>query len=215
LNEAVEVEPETGTPQGAVVSPLLANIYLNPLDHLMAARGWEMVRYADDFVILCRTQAEAKEALREVEQWTQGAELILHPTKTRIVNAADDGFDFLGYHFERGKHWPRKKSLQKLKETIRVETRRNNGQSLTRIIERVNRTLRGWYEYFKHSNRWTFKPLDKWIRMRLRSILRRRLGKRGRGRGSDHQRWPNAYFDALGLFNLEAAHARDCQSLQR
>lgn len=215
LTEPVSDEPETGTPQGAVVSPLLANIYLSPLDHLMAERSREMVRYADDLVILCGTQAEAEEALREVEQWTQTNGLALHPTKTRIVNAAEDGFDFLGYHFERGKHWPRKKSLQKLKETIRVETRRNNGESLARIIERVNRTLRGWYEYFKHSNRWTFKPLDKWIRMRLRSILRRRAGKRGRGRGSDHQRWPNAYFDALGLFNLEAAHARECQSSQR
>jgi RNA-directed DNA polymerase len=215
LNEPVAVEPETGTPQGAVVSPLLANIYLNPLDHRMAAQGREMVRYADDFVILCRTEAEAREALREVEQWTQAAGLTLHPSKTRIVHAVREGFDFLGYHFERGQHWPRKKSLQKLKETIRVETRRNNGKSLAQIIERVNRTLRGWYEYFKHSNRWTFKPLMSWIRMRLRSILRRRAGKRGRGRGSDHQRWDNAYFDALGLFNLEAAYARDCQSLQR
>lgn len=215
LNEPVAVEPDTGTPQGAVVSPLLANIYLNPLDHLLAERGREMVRYADDFVILCRSEAEAEEALREVEQWTQTAGLTLHPVKTRIVNAAAGSFDFLGYHFERGQHWPRKKSLQKLKETIRIQTRRNNGESLARIIERVNRTLRGWYEYFKHSNRWTFKPLDQWIRMRLRSILRRRAGKRGRGRGSDHQRWRNAYFDALGLFNLEAAQARDCQSLQR
>ncbi len=215
LNEPVAVEPATGTPQGAVVSPLLANVYLNPLDHLMAARGRELVRYADDFVILCRTEAEANEALREVEQWTQAAGLTLHPTKTRIVHAVTDGFDFLGYHFERGQHWPRKKSLQKLKETIRNLTRRNNGHSLAQIIERVNRTLRGWYEYFKHSNRWTFKAVDGWIRMRLRSILRRRAGKRGRGRGSDHQRWNNAYFDALGLFNLEAAHARDRQSLQR
>lgn len=215
LHEPVAVEPETGTPQGAVVSPLLANIYLNPFDHLMAAQGREMVRYADDFVILCRTEAEAKEALREVEQWTQAAGLTLHPTKTRIVHAVTDGFDFLGYHFERGQHWPRKKSLQKLKETIRSLTRRNNGKSLAQIIERVNRALRGWYEYFKHSNRWTFKPLDSWIRMRLRSILRRRAGQRGRGRGSDHHRWKNAYFDALGLFNLEAAYARDCQSLQR
>jgi len=215
MREPVAVEPETGTPQGAVISPLLANIYLNPLDHLMAARGWEMVRYADDFVILCRSEAAAKEALREVEQWTQGAGLTLHPTKTRIVNAAESGFDFLGYHFERGQKWPRQKSLQKFKETIRVQTGRNNGESFARIIARVNRTLRGWYEYFKHSHRWTFKPLDKWIRMRLRSILRRRAGKRGRGRGSDHQRWPNAYFDALGLFNLEAAHARECQSLPR
>jgi len=216
LNEPVAVEPETGTPQGAVVSPLLANIYLNPLDQLMAARGREMVRYADDFVILCRSEAEAKEALDEVQQWTQAAGLTLHPTKTRIVNASQDGgFDFLGYHFERGKHWPRKKSLQKLKETIRIKTQRNNGQSLARIIGEVNKTLRGWYEYFKHSHRWTFKPLDSWIRMRLRSILRRRAGKRGPGRGHDHQRWTNVFFDALGLFNLEATHARHCQSLQR
>ena len=119
----------------------------------LAAQGREMVRYADDFVILCRTEAEAQEALREVEQWTQSAGLTLHPTKTRIVNAVTDGFDFLGYHFERGKRWPRKKSLQKLKETIRSLTRRNNGHSLAQIIERVNRALRGWYEYFKHSQR--------------------------------------------------------------
>ena len=215
LHEPVAVEPETGTPQGAVVSPLLANIYLNPLDHLLAAQGRELVRYADDFVILCRTEAEAQEALREVEQWTQSAGLTLHPTKTRLVHAVTDGVDFLGYHFERGQRWPRKKSLQKLKETLRVETRRNNGTSLAQIIERVNRALRGWYEYFKHSNRWTFKPLMQWLRMRLRSILRRRAGKRGRGRGSDHQRWTNAYFDALGLFNLETAYARDRQSLPR
>lgn len=144
LHEPVAVEPETGTPQGAVVSPLLANIYLNPRDHWMTARGREMVRYADDFVILCRTEAEAQEARREVEQWTQTAGLTLHPTKTRIVNAVASGFDFLGYHFERGQHWPRKKSLPKLKETIRSLTRRNNGQSLAQIIERVNQALRGW-----------------------------------------------------------------------
>lgn len=174
-----------------------------------------MVRYADDFVILCESEAEAHAALREVEQWTQAAGLTLHPTKTQIVNATTSGFDFLGYHFARGTRWPRKKSLRKLKETIRHLTRRNSGMSLARIIERVNQTLRGWYEYFKHSNRWTFKPLMSWIRSGRRSILRRRARKRGRGRGSDHRRWPNAFFDALGLFNLEAAQARDCQSLPR
>lgn len=216
LHALVADEPERGTPQGAVISPLLANIYLNPLDHWLAAQGWELVRYADDFVILCQTQAEAEAALCAVRQWTQSHGLTLHPAKTRIVNAATaGGFDFLGYHFERGQRWPRKKSLQKLKATIRGLTRRNNGDSLARVIARVNRALQGWYEYFKHSNRWTFKALDKWIRMRLRSLLRRRAGKRGRGRGSDHQRWPNAYFDAHGLFNLEAARARECQSLPR
>ena len=180
----------------------------------MAKKGFEMVRYADDFVILCGTKEEAEEALREVAQWTETNGLMLRGRRESSM-LPKRGFDFLGYHFKRGQRWPRKKSLGKLKETIRDATGRNNGQSLARIIERVNRTLRGWYEYFKHSNRWTFKPLDQWIRMRLRSILRRREGLRGRGRGADHQRWKNAYFGDRGLFNLEAAHRRECQSLKR
>ena len=174
-----------------------------------------MVRYADDFVILCQTQDEAEDVLREVAQWTEANGLELHPGKTRIVDTVTDGFDFLGYRFERGQRRPRKKSLGKMKDTIREATRRNNGHSLAQIIERVNGTLRGWFEYFKHSHRWTFKPLDQWIRMRLRSILRGRRGLRGRGQGHDHRRWPNAYFHAFGLFNLENAHARLCQSLTR
>jgi RNA-directed DNA polymerase len=200
--------PEGGTPQGAIISPLLSNIYLNPLDHEMAAQGIEMVRYADDFVILCQSQAEAEAALEKVRQWTVQAGLTLHPTKTRIVDATQKGgFDFLGYHFERSTmRWPRQKSLDKFKNTIRVKTKRNNGRSLPMIIEDVNRTMVGWFEYFKNSHYTTFSPLDGWIRMRLRSILRRRLGLRGRGRGKDHQRWPNAFFSERGLFSLVAAH---------
>jgi len=208
--------PEAGTPQGAVISPLLSNIYLDPLDHKMAERGYAMVRYADDFVILCRTEAEARRALAEVEAWMEEAGLRLHPEKTRVVDAREPGgFDFLGYHFERGYRWPRRKSLRKVKEAIRQKTRRTNGHSLEMIIADVNRTLRGWYEYFKHSHHTTFGPLDAWVRMRLRSILRKRRGRRGRGRGRDHQRWPNAYFAARGLFSLAAAHARTSQSSRR
>jgi len=208
--------PEAGTPQGAVISPLLSNIYLDPLDHKMAERGYAMVRYADDFVILCRTEAEARRALAEVEAWMEDAGLRLHPEKTRVVDAREPGgFDFLGYHFERGYRWPRRKSLRKVKEAIRQKTRRTNGHSLETIIADVNRTLRGWYEYFKHSHHTTFGPLDAWVRMRLRSILRKRRGRRGRGRGRDHQRWPNAYFAARGLFALAAAHARTSQSSRR
>ena len=208
--------PEAGTPQGAVISPLLSNIYLDPLDHKMAERGYVMVRYADDFVILCRTEAEARGALAEVEAWMEEAGLRLHPEKTRVVDAREPGgFDFLGYHFERGYRWPRRKSLRKVKEAIRQKTRRTNGQSLEMIIADVNRTLRGWYEYFKHSHHTTFGPLDAWVRMRLRSILRKRRGRRGRGRGRDHQRWPNAYFAERGLFSLAAAHARTSQSSRR
>jgi len=208
--------PEGGTPQGAIISPLLSNIYLDPLDHEMARRGIEMVRYADDFVILCRSQAEAEEAMELVRQWTANAGLQLHPVKTRIVDATQKGgFDFLGYHFERAMKWPRKKSLNKFKDTIRGKTKRTNGHSLQTIIEDVNRSVKGWFEYFKHSHKTTFAPLDSWLRMRLRSILRKRHGRRGRGRGLDHQRWPNAFFSKQGLFSLVTAHAAACQSCRR
>jgi RNA-directed DNA polymerase len=208
--------PKGGTPQGAIISPLLSNIYLDPLDREMERQGNEMVRYADDFVILCRSQAEAKEALELVRQWTANAGLQLHPDKTRIVDATQKGgFDFLGYHFERSMKWPRQKSLKKFKDTVRAKTKRTNGNSLQTIIEDVNRTVRGWFEYFKHSHQTTFAPLDRWIRMRLRSILRKRHGRRGRGRGRDHQRWPNAFFSEQGLFSLVTAHASACQSSRR
>lgn len=205
--------PEYGSPQGAIVSPLLSNIYLNPLDHLMEQRGKEMARYADDFVILCRSQKEAEKALSEVREWTAKADLTLHPEKTRIVNATEPGgFDFLGYHFEQGKKWPRRKSLQKLKDAIRAKTERTNGQSLMAIISNVNRTLVGWHEYFKHSHKTTFPRLDGWIRMRIRSVLRKRDRGHGRGGGRDHLRWPNAYFAKHGLFSLVTAHSLACQS---
>ncbi len=208
--------PEAGTPQGAVISPLLSNIYLDPLDQLMAAQGWEMVRYADDFVILCRSRAEAEQALQVVREWTAQAGLTLHPEKTRVVDATQrGGFDFLGYHFERGYKWPRQKSVQKLKDRVRELTKRTSGQSLSAIITQLNQILRGWYEYFQHSHRTTWPRLDQWIRMRLRSILRWRSHRTGRGRGADHHRWPNAYFEAQGLFNFGAAAASKGQSSVR
>ena len=200
--------PEAGTPQGAVISPLLANLYLDPLDHRMAAQGFEMVRYADDLVLLCRTPEEAQRALTELRGWTAAAGVRVHPQKTRVVDATQPrGFDFLGYHFERGYRWPRTKSLRKVKDALRAKTRRTHGHSLAVIIDDVNRTLGGWFEYFKHSHPTTFGPLDAWIRMRLRSVLRKRRGGRGRGRGSDHQRWPNRFFAEHGLFSLTAARA--------
>ena len=213
LDGMKEWTPESGTPQGAVISPLLANLYLNPLDHLMAGAGYEMVRYADDFVILCRSREEAKAALALVQNWMAGAGLTLHPEKTRIVNQAD-GFDFLGYHFEDDRHWPRRKSLTKFRDSIRILTRRANGHSLSEIIAQLNPKLRGWYGYFKHSYRATFPYLDGWIRRRLRTILnkRKRRSRWASTRG-DHMSWPNAFFHAHGLFSLTAAHAAECQSL--
>ncbi|MCK4342750.1 MAG: group II intron reverse transcriptase/maturase [Phycisphaerae bacterium] len=213
--------PVQGTPQGAVISPLLANIYLHSLDLLMRGAGYEMTRYADDFVVLCRTADEAERALTMIRGWVEQAGLQLHPHKTRIVDMNEPGgFDFLGYHFERSgrvpnriDRRPRRVSLRKFKDAIRRKTKRANGHSLERIIADVNRTTRGWYEYFKHSHRFVFSGLDGWIRMRLRSILRKRIKLRGCGRGRDHHRWPNAYFAAHGLFTMRAAHALACQSL--
>ena len=212
LDDAEAWTPEGGTPQGAVVSPLLSNIYLDPLDHLLAGHGYEMVRYADDFVVLCRTPEEALAALAAVQQWTAQAGLTLHPTKTRVIDARTEGFDFLGYRFEGGHRRPRTKSLQKLKDAIRATTPRTAGRSLSAIIVDVNRTLRGWFAYFKHSHATTFPPLDGWTRRRLRNILRKQLGRSGIARGGENLRWPNAYFAKQGLFSLRDAHAQTRQS---
>lgn len=202
---------ERGTPQGAVISPLLANLYLNPLDHLMANAGQAMTRYADDFVVQCRSEAEAREVLEQIQQWAQANGLTVHPDKTRIVDATQrGGFDFLGYHFERGMKWPRQKSLDKLKDKIRHQTHRTAGQSLAAIIAEINPTLRGWFGYFKHSKPTTFRGIDGWVRMRLRSLLRQRQGKRGRARGNDQVIWPNAFFERQGYWSLVQAHARLC-----
>ncbi len=196
-----------GTPQGGVISPLLANLYLDPFDHQMARRGWELVRYADDFVLLCRSEAEAQAALAEVQAWVKEAGLTLHSEKTRIVNAhASGGFDFLGYHFERGMKWPRRKSLKQLKERVRAKTPRLDGRSLKAIVTDVNRTLRGWYGYFQHSKGNVFPTVDGYVRRRLRSLLEKRRGHTRHGLGAAHQRWDNDWFAHRGLLSLTAEH---------
>ena len=214
LEDTREWVPEQGTPQGAVISPLLSNIYLDPLDHLMAGQGFEMVRYADDFVVLCRSPQEAAEALAVVRDWTERAGLTLHSGKTRLVHAGNDGFDFLGYHFERGRRWPRKKSLEKLKDTIRAKTGRTVGRGLPMVIADINPILRGWFGYFQHSFRPTFRMIDGWVRRRLRSILRQqqRLEGIAKTHGADHVRWPNAFFAKHGLFSLQGARDAVSQS---
>jgi len=206
--------PEEGSPQGAVISPLLANLYLHPVDVVMAEAGLEMIRYADDLVVLCRNEAEAQRALELLDRLVKGRGLNLHPDKTCLVDITTpgEGFDFLGYHFEGNRRWPRRKSWRKIKDAIRSKTHRGNGHSLEAIIKEVNPLLRGWFAYFKHSYKWTFSSMDDWVRRRLRSILRRRRRRRGISRGSDHQRWPNAFFRAHGLFSLADAHRALLQS---
>jgi RNA-directed DNA polymerase len=210
-----EWTPETGTPQGAVLSPLLANIYLNPLDHLLTNAGFAMVRYADDFVILCRSREDAEKALDLVHSWVSENELTLHPTKTKIVDARTEGFEFLGYHFRGKLRLPREKSLTKFKDAVRRKTKRTNGQCMPFVCLQLSSQLRGWFIYFRHCHWKVFRDLDRWIRGRLRSILRKRHKRRGRGRGLDHSRWPNAYFDEHGLLSLAMTHIRFVQSSQR
>ncbi len=207
--------PATGTPQGAVISPLLANIYLDPLDQLMAEAGYEMVRYADDFVVMCQTSEEAEEALAKVGEWTAQVGLTLHPVKTHIAHAVTDGFEFLGYRFANRERWPRDKSLRRFKDAIRAKTRRNNPRSLKVIITSVNRTLRGWFEYFKHSHRYIFERLDRWVRVRLRAILWKRAGKKRFPKGDANVRWTNNFFAKNGLYFLAEARSEARQSAGR
>jgi RNA-directed DNA polymerase len=205
--------PTTGTPQGAVISPLLANIYLHPLDLLMEESGYRMVRYADDFVILCRTADEAMAALRQAEAWATENGLMLHPDKTRIGDSRQrgQGFDFLGYRFEAGYRFVRKKSRNAFKDKVRAKTGRCRGVSLGRIIADLNPMLRGWFGYFQYVVPSELRVLDGFIRRRLRAVLRKQDKRPGFGRNlDDHHRWPNTFFAEHGLFTLTTAqyHAR-------
>ncbi|MBL8793744.1 MAG: hypothetical protein JNM56_07560 [Planctomycetia bacterium] len=147
-----------------------------------------------------------------VQTWVEANGLKLHPTKTRIVEAATESFSFLGYEFRGRLRLPRPQSLAQLKDQVRPQTRRTSGDSLACIIARLNQTLRGWFEYFGHCSPTVYPDLDSWVRGRLRGLLRQRQGQPGRGRGADHQRWSNAYFAEPGLYSLSATHVRWCQS---
>lgn len=207
--------PEKGTPQGGVISPLLANIFLNPLDQMMARQGFEMVRYADDFVVLCRTEQRAEKALETVRRWTEKVGLELHPDKTKLVDESTGSFDFLGYCFKRGNKYPSSKAKGQFLRTIKEKTPRHHGNSLTAIIEDLNRTIRGWYEYFKHSYHNVFESLDGKVRKRLRALLRRRNKISGPATTADNRRWPNAYFADAGLFVMATARRMELESLRK
>ena len=224
MEQMPEVEPagEQGTPQGGVISPLLANLYLNPLDWLMEEQGIAMIRYADDMVMLCESAEQARQVLEQLQGWCQQAGLQLHPEKTKIVNLGAPGahFDFLGYRFKRTargrlRRFIRPKSLKRLKERLRPLTRRNCGRSLTRVVEQLEEVLRGVHGYFHHAYHGQLREIDQWIRGRLRSILRKRHHGKGRGRGNDHIKWPNHTFERLGLFSLEQARRQQLVSLHQ
>jgi RNA-directed DNA polymerase len=201
--------PDKGTPQGGVLSPLLANIYLHDLDVLITKAGIKMFRYADDYVALTKDENTARRALEMIRVWTLANGLTLHPEKTHVGNCTrkGEGFEFLGYRFECGTKQVRKKSLDKMKDKVREYTKRTCGVSMEMVATRLNPVLKGWFGYFKHAHKWTFTRLDGWIRRRLRAILRRQEKRPGRGKTyDDHKRWPNEYFRKLGIFSLEKAY---------
>jgi RNA-directed DNA polymerase len=212
LEELREWTPIAGVPQGAVLSPVLSNLYLNPLDHEMAEHGFEMVRYADDFVVLCRSEFEAEVALQMITEWVEAAGLTLHPTKTKIVDSRSESFVFLGYSFRGDKIYPRRESLAKMKARIKELTPRKRSGSIDSIAKELNRVLIGWFGYFRHG-RWTiYKDLDATIRSRLRRLLLKRH-RNNPERLPRQQRWPNDYFTKVGLYSLRQAHFRFAQSV--
>lgn len=213
---------ESGSPQGGVISPLLANIFLDPLDKLLEKQGLHLIRYADDFVIMCKSQEEADNALTTVSDWMTENKLRLHPQKTRIVDMTKKGsyFEFLGYHFERTKRgriswWPRASSLMKIKDAIRYITRRNNPHCMEFICEQLLRRYRGWFAYFKHSNKYTFTEVDGFARRRMRRIQMKRNRQRGTGKNvTQHKRWNNAWFKSRGYVSLYSMLEAEVQSLR-
>jgi RNA-directed DNA polymerase len=207
--------PLQGTPQGAVLSPLLANIYLHPMDERLRQSGYEMVRYADDFVVLCRSEAEAQAALGVIRSHCDAYGLTLHPEKTKLGDCLvpGQGFDFLGYHFEAGRRWVRKKSRRSIRDRIRDKTKRTCGRSLDQIIGELNPMLRGWFVYFKHAKTYEFRAMDGFVRRRLRTVLRKQQKRPGHGATwRDHRQWPNVFFAERGLFTCMQAYTLASQS---
>ncbi|TDG03383.1 hypothetical protein E1N52_35140 [Paraburkholderia guartelaensis] len=201
--------PTSGSPQRAVISPLLANLYLHELEVGMRQAGLVMVRYAHDAVVLCRTRQEAVAALTRMRASVDAIGLTLHPDKTHVGDCRLEGhgFEFPGYRFEAVQRWVSKKSLIGLRDKIRALTQRHRGDSIEIIIASLNPTLRGWFDYFQHAPRYTFSSVDGFVRRRVRAILRRQLHRPGQGRClRDHTRWPNAFFADLGLFTMWRAN---------
>jgi RNA-directed DNA polymerase len=178
---------ERGTPQGGVVSPLLSNILLTPFDREMRRKGYQLTRYADDWVITCRTAAEARAAVDAALRILKQLGVELHPQKTRIVHV-QQGFEFLGYKIKRGQRklhlpaskirsgadsgtlyaYPREKSIRRFREQVRQRTKRKVPLDTGMLIEELNPLLRGWGEYYKRAHvRWLFHRLDGWIVRRI------------------------------------------------
>ena len=208
---------ERGTPQGGVVSPLLSNILLTPFDREMRRKGYQLTRYADDWVVTCKTAAEARAAIDAALQILKQLGVELHPQKTRIVHV-QQGFEFLGYKIKRGQKklrlpeskirsqlrrgalyaYPREKSIRRFMDQVRQRTKRNVPLKTKELIEELNPLLRGWGEYYKRAHvRRLFHRLDGWI---VRRIWSHRY-KRWRNSGWKRLPAPTLYGEH-GLVNL-------------
>jgi RNA-directed DNA polymerase len=202
--EEMEIRYETtGTPQGGIISPVLANIFLHELDRVLEKRGTAWVRYADDVVALCQSREEAEQVLETIRETLSGLGLQLSMEKTRIVHV-EEGFDYLGWHYQGKQRWPRKKSVDKLRHRLRAITGRGRPGSLRSICAELAPIQRGWFNFFSSGNsQATFRQVDGWLRRRLRSLLRRRTKRPGiSSGGGDHLRWTNLYFAQHGFFSL-------------
>lgn len=214
-----------GTPQGGVISPLLSNIYLHVLDTELTARGvGEVVRYADDGVVLCRSQRQAQRALDAVGEILTGLRLRLHPDKTRIVDLREgrEGLDFLGCHFRArmsGRlweqrrvrryylhRWPSQRAMKRLREKVKARTGRNRVgvRDIRTVIEELNPILRGWGNYFRTGNAANkFTQVDDYVVWRLRRLV---IKKRGRNlRAGQTRQWTEDWFNGLGLYRLRGS----------
>ena len=199
MKDGEYIPTEKGTPQGGVISPLLANIFLHKFDKVMTERGYKLVRYADDFVVMTKSKRKAKRAYEVVKEIIrEELKLELHPEKTVITNFGE-GFVFLGFEFIAWRYKrPRKKSLEKFKDKVRKVTKRNQPWKVESIIKRLNAKIYGWANYFGHGNVKTlFRSLDELIRMRLRSYMEKKKAVM-----YQNKRIPNSFFRKKGLVSL-------------
>jgi RNA-directed DNA polymerase len=200
---------ERGTPQGGVVSPLLSNVLLTPFDAEMRRKGYRLTRYADDWVVTCKTRAEARSALDVARRILEKLGVILHTKKTRIVHVGY-GFEFLGFKIKKGRKsslrlppekirsgvvpgsmyaYPREKSIRHFREQIRARTRRKAPITTLELIEQINPVIRGWGNYYRKAHvRLLFNQLDRWIVRRIWS--------------HKHKRWRNTGWKSLSLPRL-------------
>jgi group II intron reverse transcriptase/maturase len=200
MEDGVFTPTTLGTPQGGVISPLLANIVLNRLDWRLHAAGYRFARYADDFVVICQSRSQAQEALALVQQVLEGElGLALSAEKTKITTYGK-GYDFLGFHLSSRSRRMRDKSVQKFKAKMREITERHRNLDRT-VIGKLNQVIRGTANYFAtgfSTCRWTFQKLDSWIRMRLRAMKLKRKNY------NDNSKLRVGYFRRqLGLLTLE------------